>query len=74
MGEKHSLQKRVVIEPSGLDPNSFKEIEQFSKQVCQGLAVKHGDQFKQTQVVYGLTAFLSAVHQAVNRHTSKKLL
>jgi hypothetical protein len=72
MGEKHSTQPRTTITPNATDTHTFKEIEQFSKDVCQNLANQYGDQFKQSEVIYGLTAFLSAIHQAMKRKPNAK--
>jgi hypothetical protein len=72
MGEKHSIQKIVAGTPSSLDTQTFKEIEQFSKAVCQNLAAHYGDRYTQTTVIYGLTAFFAAVHNAVKRRSRKK--
>jgi hypothetical protein len=56
-------------------PNAqmFKEIEQFSKELCQDLATQYGDCYEQSEVVYGLAAFLTAVHQAVKNQSLKKV-
>jgi hypothetical protein len=65
--------------PAGGDktstPNAqtFKEIEQFSKELCQDLATKYGDRYERSEVVYGLAAFLAAVHQAVKKQSVKKV-
>lgn len=72
MGAEHSTQPRTTITPPTVDTHTFKEIEQFSKDVCQNLATRYGDQFRQSEVIYGLTAFLTAVHQAVRRQPNAK--
>lgn len=55
-----------------ISAHTFKEIEQFSKEVCQNLATKYGDRYTKVEVIYGLTAFLAAVHHAVKQPSKKE--
>jgi len=48
-----------------VDTYSFKTIEKFSKDVCVSLATVSGNEFQRSSIVYGLTAFLSVVKQAL---------
>ena len=52
-----------------LDAHSLKHIEQFSRVVCQQLAKDNDNQFTQSEVIYGLAAFLAAVATALKEQT-----
>lgn len=57
--------------PGAVDPQTFKDIEAFSKAVCEDLATRYGDSYRKPEVIYGLTAFLAAVHTAVKHLPDK---
>lgn len=71
--QQTNLHQRETIQGADTaNAHTFKEIEQFSKELCQNLATKSGDRFTKPEVIYGLTAFLAAVHHAVKRQQIKK--
>jgi hypothetical protein len=48
-----------------VDTHIFKVIEAFSHAACEELAQRHGEQYLKPEVIYGFTAFVAAMHSAV---------
>ena len=67
MSEETAIYQLIPNRPSALDTYAFKEIEQFSKEVCHDIAKQRGDYCQQPLVMYGLIAFLTSVKQALQR-------
>ena len=72
MATQDQIQHRKQLAVSSIDRQTFKQIERYSKEVCQNLAARYGDKFQQTEVTYGLAAFLTAVHIAVKNGRPRK--
>ena len=55
-----------------VNTQTFKQIEAFSKAVCHNLAARSGNRYETSEIIYGLTGFLAAVHVAVRRQSDKR--
>ncbi len=70
-----SYQSNPAFKTSTPNTQTFQEIEQFSKELCEELAKAQGDHYRQPEVIYGLAAFLTAVRQALkNPDHNKQIL
>ncbi|GEM_PF-3539319 len=50
-----------------IKPNVTKELDQFSRDLCHQLAANYGEKYLRTEVIYGFSAFLGAVVEAVKK-------